>query len=656
MRSPAEIAWRLRQEAANLRLFFRPPQAPPLPYAPLPSLPAPAALQGALRDSPFLAQLDRLAHQILAHRFPLLGLEIETGPEIAWRRDYVSGVESPMLYFRRIPYLDPKRAGDHKLIWELNRHQHLVLLAQAWLGTADRRYLEEICAQLESWWRDNPFHRGINWASALEVAFRALSWVWVYHLAGGGMDEAFRRRFLTSLVQHACHLEWNLSVYFSPNTHLLIEAVALHALGVLFPKLPGSDRRRRKGAHWVRAQMEAQVRPDGSHFEQSTYYHVYAVDAFLFHAVLAEVPPAYRCKLASMARFLSALLGPARRLPFLGDDDGGRFFHPYGPRSGFARASLATAAALLDLELPYEPGDLWEQAFWWLGPGVLTRKSQADRPPVRSRLFPNAGLAMMRHGDLHVIVDAGPFGTGSAGHSHSDTLSLIVQSGDEEIFIDPGTYTYVGDLEWRDRFRGSAAHNTIRVDRLDQATPAGPFRWRDPPRVQLIEFAPASEHDFLEAICSWRDFRHRRRVLLLKDPCWLLILDEVESVSGEQTRHEIEQFWHLGEAPVLIAPRSFRVGSRAALILAGCESVELSEGGQYGWRSPAPGVKLPTPLVRCALRATLPVHLAALLSFTAQPPALELVRETEGCRLLVKARAEYCFRFPRAGGWELLPG
>lgn len=656
MRSPVEIAWRVRQEAANLRLFLRPPQAPPLPYAPLSPLPDPAALRAALRGSPLLVELERLANRILTHRFPLLGVEIQTGAQIAWRRDYLTGVESPKTYFRRIPYLDPSRSGDHKLVWELNRHQHLVVLAQAWLATADRRYLDEIRAQLESWWRDNPFHRGINWASALEVAFRALSWIWVYHLAGAALEDELRARLLTSLLQHASHLEWNLSVYFSPNTHLLIEAVALHALGVLFPGLPGSERWRRKGARWARAQMETQVRADGSHFEQSSYYHVYALDAFLFHAVLAEAPPSWRHKLASMARFLSALMGPARELPMLGDDDGGRFFHPYGSRSRFARASLATAAALLGLDLPYEPEDVWEQAFWWLGPGVLERKPPAHQPPARSRLFPNAGLAVMAHGDLHILADAGPFGAGSAGHSHSDTLSLVVRSGNEEILIDPGTYTYVGDPLWRDRFRGSAAHNTVRIDGLDQAIPAGPFRWQEPPRVALIEFAPAPAHDFLEAVCSWRGFRHRRRILLLKDPCWLLILDEVEPATGEPAPHLVEQFWHLGQGPAAIAPHSFRIGTRAALVLAGFEAVELSEGGEYGWRSPAPGVKFPAPVVRATLRGPLPASLAALVSFTAQTPGLALVREPEGCRLLVKARREFRFHFPRAGGWRLLSG
>src|SRR5438093_7219010 len=114
----------------------------------------------------------------------MLGVEIETGPTIEWRRDYINKVDSGTGYFRLIPYLDFARVGDHKMIWELNRHQHLTLLAQAFLLTGAKEFFAEIKNQWESWIASNPYQRGINWASALEVAFRALSWSWVYHLAG----------------------------------------------------------------------------------------------------------------------------------------------------------------------------------------------------------------------------------------------------------------------------------------------------------------------------------------------------------------------------------------------------------------------------------------------------------------------------------------
>jgi hypothetical protein len=78
--------------------------------------------------------------------------------------------------------------------------------------------------------------------------------------------------------------------------------------------------------------MDRQVRPDGSHFEQSTYYHLYALDMFLFHAIVFKPSARYCAALTRLAEYLDALAGAGQSLPLLGADDGGRFFHPYGPR------------------------------------------------------------------------------------------------------------------------------------------------------------------------------------------------------------------------------------------------------------------------------------------------------------------------------------
>jgi heparinase II/III-like protein len=590
LRSAAEIAFRLKQEIVNAYQYASPPDVQLDPnFKPRIQLPDPAAIAAALQGTAFAEQVRSLAEQIRQHRFPILGLTVDTGPEIPWRRDYTSGVETDLRYFRRIPYLDVRRTGDHKVIWEPNRHQHLVLLAQAFCFTGDSADLAEIRAQLESWFLANPYNRGINWASALEVAFRALSWIWTYHLVGGQMIAEFRMKWLRQLYQHACHLENNLSFYFSPNTHLLGEALALHVLGLFFAGLPRAAHWEQTGARVMREQMERQVRADGSHFEQSTYYHLYAADMFLLHAILAKPDREYMDKLEKMVEYLNAVMGPSRILPFLGDDDGGRLFHPYGDRSHFGRATLATAGIVLDRQhWQWDTTDLHEQAVWWLGAGVLDRKPGEGK--WESRLFSDAGVAAMTAGANQVLFDAGSFGPWGAGHSHADALSIVVRSGDEEILIDPGTCTYVGEQKWRDWFRGTEAHNTVRIDGRDQATAAGPFRWTNHPEVTILSWKTNAKRDAMEAECRYRGFTHRRSVEFQK-PNVVLIVDEIEGPPGE---HDVEQLWHLGS-----------LAARARLV--------LPEGGELveSWRSCVFGEKHSSPMVRLRRRCTLPVRLEA---------------------------------------------
>ncbi|HUK19667.1 MAG TPA: alginate lyase family protein [Bryobacteraceae bacterium] len=637
MRSFAELSFRLNQELADLRLFITRPTPDVEPASPLPRLPDPAVVRSALAGTPFAAEVERLARLILRHHIPLFDQTADFGEHIAWRRDFVHQVESPLSYFRFVPYLDFSRVGDHKIIWELNRHQHLVTLAQAFLFTGEEAFLREIERQLRSWWDQNPYLRGINWASALEVAFRSLSWAWIWHLAGHALEAGVRRRLAGECYRHGRYIEHNLSVYFSPNTHLLGEAVALHALGVLFPAFPRAGQWARQGLDLVRQQMESQVRADGSHFEQSSYYHVYALDLFLFHQALAETTEDFRARLSRMAEYLNALAGAAGRLPFLGDDDGGRLFHPYGPRDQFARATLATCAQVFDRpEWLRAEADLHPQAAWWLPPW----HGRSSPCSLKSRLFPQSGAAILRSHDFEIVADAGPFGHGSGGHSHSDTLNLVARQGAHEILIDPGTYTYVADPRGRAWFRGSAAHNTLRVDAMDQAEPAGPFRWHGHPTVEILEFSSTPQQDFLDARCRYRGFSHRRRLLLLK-PGLLVILDDVDGPAGE---HLVEQFWHPGEETTACAPLLFDIGGTARLAIAGPCAAELLRGGEHGWRSRVFGGKEEAPVVRVSTRCALPVSLAATLDLGAPPPHLEI--ESTAGEIILHTGLHPPLRFP----------
>ena len=595
MRSAGEISFRLRQELRNVALWARPPHLPStLPASEHRWAVDPRRIAARLKNTEFAAGVIRLAEQVLEHRFPLLGLTIDTGPEIHWRRDYVSGRETGLDYFRRIPYLDASKAGDHKVIWEMNRHQHLVLLAQAFLFTGDDRFLNELWSQIESWMAANPFHRGINWASTLEVAFRALSWMWVDQLAGDRMPPTLRGRFLNQFYLHGHHLENNLSFYFSPNTHLLGEAVALHTLGFLYANFPNAAQWQQLGGKVVTEQMHRQVNDDGSHFEQSTYYHVYALDMFLFHEILSGQGPWFRDKLRRMAEYLDSLLGPARKLSYLGDDDGGRFFHPFGAHDQFGRATLATCSVLLNRpEWLSEVTDLYPQAAWWLGVDALDH--EPARAARQSRLFPDAGIAVMTAGDRHILADAGSFGPWGSGHSHSDTLSLVVQAGTEEILIDPGTYTYVGDLKSRDWFRGSGAHNTLHIDGLDQATPIGPFRWTGQPQTQVRQWRSKDGRDYLDAECRYSGFTHRRRIQFVK-PNLILIVDDI---SGPPGQHDLEQWWHLGSQK-----------AQACLVFA--EPAEAVES----WRSRVFAEKQSSPALRIHRRSALPARFAAGIKLT----------------------------------------
>ena len=302
--SPAEIATRSQQ--AFSKRWISPPLCRLISSRATPTFPDPPPL-----SSPAAAETIR------QHRFDLLGYKnLDFGTPIDWHLDPVHLKRAPRKAWYQIPFLDFAQIGDHKISWELNRHQHLVTLAQA-------GFREEILAQWTQWQTENPYPIGINWASALEVAFRALSWLSVRHLIGD-----FHPDLVPALHLHGWYIEHFLSTYFSPNTHLLGEGVALFAIGTMCPQIAEARRWQKRGWQIVLQQAETQVRPDGFHFEQSVYYHVYARDFFEFARDLAArngitVPPRFDQTIEKMNEAL-AILSQAGRLPNFGDDDGGR--------------------------------------------------------------------------------------------------------------------------------------------------------------------------------------------------------------------------------------------------------------------------------------------------------------------------------------------
>lgn len=589
-------------------------------------LPNPEEFLDRLRGTGYAEKLLGQADDILRRQFSLLGVSIETDREVRWRRDYLAGIETDTRYFRRLPYLDAARTGDHKLIWELNRHQHLVTLAQAFLLSGRQAYLDDLWDQLGSWMDQNPLARGMNWTSALEVAFRALSWIWIEHLAGKRMPADLRTRWLGAFYDHGRYLEHNLSIYFSPNTHLQGEALALHALGILF----GNDPWQARGAAVLDEIIQTHVRPDGGHFEQSTYYHVYALDMFLFHALLRPVSESYRERLRRMAAYLWAIAGSGE-IPLIGDDDGGRLFHPYGVRRRFCRGALATCAAFLgDTSWHGETEDLYDQAYWWLGP--VSPATHEDTPACQP--FPHSGVVVFNHGNAQVLADTKAFGFGGAGHSHAHALHFTLTCGGADVLIDPGTYTYVADAAARDQFRSTAAHNTVRIDARDQADPAGPFRWSNLPKTELRD---VSDRGF-SAHCSYRGLRHNRQMRWSDDV--LFVLDSFE---GEGTHH-LDQYWHAGGPVRSVTPELFELPCGVRLALREGSAITLEDG----WYSPAPGTKCTRPVIRVSAEARFPAVLAAAFLFSADdsPTKLELAQSGGGVTLTCAGRNE---RFAHTG-------
>ncbi len=473
-----------------------------------------------------------ISDQILANRFPLFSDVVDFGAHIDWHLDYHSQKRTPLSFYRDLHRADPCVVGDTKNIWELNRQNYLLHLGKAYFATRERRYYEKWKEIILSWIEGNPHNRGINWESSIELAIRAINWIWSswFFIEELKQDPALREAFHAALSAHARHINDHLSFYFSPNTHLTCEALGLVYIGASFPSIPSASRWVSRGFDILERELARQVLDDGGYFEMATYYHKYTIDFYLQYLVLGEdrarQAPDAESKIKKLITHLALIAEPEGTIPLFGDSDGGELLHLGMNKRSVKGACCAAAALLGDAELASLCDNAYaEEAFWLLGRAgfeTFGNLNRGDRRATHHSINKASGVFCFRTGmrerDAYVTIDCGPHGWRACGHAHADLLSFEWYCDGAKVVVDPGTYTYKGSRQSRDEARSSQRHNTITIDGISQSIPGDTFKWKT---IAHPKYAAArtfkryglfeGEHDAYEALGC----RHRRSVLFL---------------------------------------------------------------------------------------------------------------------------------------------
>ncbi|HXM35377.1 MAG TPA: alginate lyase family protein [Pyrinomonadaceae bacterium] len=549
-------------------------------------------------------QISEKANRILNYRFDLLGLrDLSFGNPIDWRLEPVSAKRAPLVHWSRLNYLDADVIGDKKIVWELNRHQYFTTLGQAYWLTGDEQYARGFVAHLVSWMDQNPPKLGINWASSLEVGLRAISWLWAFQFfkdSAALTPEVFLLA-LKFLYLHARHLETYLSTYFSPNTHLTGEALALFYLGTMLPEFRAASRWREVGKRVLLDQLSRHVKADGVYFEQSSYYHRYTTDFYTHFLIMARangetLPLEIEEKLKLLLDHLMYITRPDGTTPFFGDDDGGRLVMlDQRPANDF-RAALSTGAALFQRgDYKYVAREAAEETLWLLGAQGLAEfdRARAHQPDKQSVAFSDGGYYVMRDGWTHdsnyMLLDSGPHGMNNCGHAHADALAFELAARGRTLLVDPGTCTYTGSKELRDWFRSSSAHNALTVDGESSSVSDGPFSWSTIAKCEAQAWISRERFDYFEGKHDGYErltppVAHSRGVLFLKNDYWV-IRDRVKSAG----RHRYDLWFHfdVGAAPSLQFADDVAASVQEMVEAAGLDISSFARKAGWRWEDAA---------------------------------------------------------------------
>jgi Heparinase II/III-like protein/Heparinase II/III N-terminus len=572
------------------------------------------------------AYLKEEAEQALAHRIDLLGSgPVDLGAEIDWHLDFKSGYRWPARFFREVEVTRLDDESDAKIPWELSRCHHMLALARAACLFEEERYAAEFESQLGSWLDANPAGIGINWTNPMEVGIRAVNLVWAAATLEGWrpLEDALRNRLVESLRWHGHHIEENLegAPYLRSN-HYLGDILGLLVLGSTLNGEPEAG----KWFGWARREFERemakQVYSDGVSFEASLAYQGLVLEMFLvasFVAAWAGAPlsRAFHDRLRRMVTVSRTARHGDGRIPLFGDQDSGRIL-PAGSARPPTHDNLLWLAAALEQQTRPIDTEVHPEVAWTFGVESWRNCERLPlAPPPGSAAFPDGGIFVLHTDRAHVVVRCGGVGqNGFGGHAHNDVLSYELSIDDVPLIVDSGTYAYTSDVDARNEFRSTHAHNTVRVDEaeINPIDPSRVFELRQfaRPKIEACDLSG----DPLELTGSHDGYRqleppcvHRRHFSLAAASGELTISDELLG-AGE---HRVESFVHLaagssvrqtGETSFAIA----REGAYAEIVFSGVEGGELLV--EEAWVSHRYGVRESAPVLVARMLRPFPASLA----------------------------------------------
>lgn len=475
---------------------------------------------------------------------------------IDWHKDIFSNQSFPKIFSKRINILSNPSLSA-KAVWEINRLQFLMKIAIDYNRTKDDAHLCLFIKILESWISDNPYLKGINWYSNIEVNLRLINWFLCWEVLDADrlmvenkiFKEFAEKDWIPSIYSHCIYSYQNPSKYSSANNHLISEYSGLFIASSKW-KFQESEKWKQYSKKGLEEEIVKQHSQNGINKEEAAEYIQFITDFFLIAFVVGEKTKNpfslnYKSYLHNIFNYIFNFLDSKGNFPPYGDEDDGKcFIVDFDERFNNFKSLLTSGTIIFQdprLKTKSDGFDLKNKLLF----GESGRNAFESVPSVsikeKSEFYKEEGHFFFRgeknDDEIYLHFDAAPLGFLSiAAHGHADALSFILHVGGQPFFIDSGTYTYHTESLWRNYFMGTLAHNTIRINKLNQATIAGPTLWLKHYHTKVLKTESNEEYDLVRARHDGYEnigITHVREIIFEKKNRVIKILDNIDSEKSD---------------------------------------------------------------------------------------------------------------------------
>lgn len=473
------------------------------------------------------------------------------------------------------------RQPDIRAVWEPGRLQHLVILLNCISQTKEYSDIKVIKQFVKdsviSWIHENPFLFGPHYISPMECGLRVP--VFFYCLKNiKNLNVSEYQLILNNIYWNGWWISKHLSLFSSLGNHTVAESIGLIFAGAIFRNTEEGGEWLNTGKEILKKELYHQILGDGGPAEQSFNYHRFVLDLYWLAIDFLEKNNFYNCsefkeRLTQAEDFMTAFKDPHGRLPSIGDSDDGHA----------------------------------------IAPGIRPRRIITDKKDEKLLTFSTSGYTIINFNNATLTFDHGPLGMAPLyNHGHADALSILLSVCDKDMLVDPGTYRYNGESEFRKYFRGTGAHNTVTIDGIDQAVQETGFIWSRPYMAKLLKRTKISGGFFLQA-CHDGYMRIKNPVQHLRS---IVSLDKesffVKDTFSGKGIHSFQLNYHVHPDSVVTSENSgwWKINRQESTIFvrllneSNFSAIKGQKDPLFGWYSPSYGIKRESIVLSCTMTGT----------------------------------------------------
>ncbi|WP_179133950.1 alginate lyase family protein [Halobacillus massiliensis] len=422
--------------------------------------------------------------------------ELDMEPKFLVKFDSFSILKDSYTLINKIYKEDIERLWNNKEInklWLYNLHylEFLLPLLYEYKRSNDEKYYNKMKEIVYSWLKNSKNKSSLSW-DPYTISMRLPNLIIFYQFATANEDpeSEFMRGLRTSIFDQYFYLQRNKERHLLGN-HYIENIKALILGSIFFQEYRVTD----KCFKLLMQELDEQILDDGMHFELSPMYN-----KVIYEALLKII---YWLKQNGNDRYVKLLIPYAQRMlnsvysietkmgktPFFNDS-----------ADGISKSYLA----------------LCEASYIYLGIS-----------PNKVMNFNSSGYRILERGSKKMLVDYGEIGPKYLpGHGHCDSLSYELSIDEVPIIVNSGTFEYENGF-WRNYFRKTDSHNTIKYEGIDQSEIWNSFRVaKRSYNHKGLDINYNDYNFFVGSYYNYKGDKHSRFIAYLDDEN-ILILDKL---------------------------------------------------------------------------------------------------------------------------------